>query len=416
MTYEYKTLKVTELLLDEKNPRFPAVKNQKEAIRAMIEDQGEKIVALAKDICKEGLDPSKRMIVFYENGKLIDGDGNRRLTVLKILETPSLADSNPSIKKKLDVLRNQYKTFPRQIECVVLNSRDAARHWIEINHSGELEGRGQIPWNPEQKDRFNGVLSIGLQALSLLIDREIIEEREKEEVGKTTFDRMLDFKITRNALSITKSGENYEFGDIDRLHKLFDAMKGVKVETVYRADIAKSFLERVLGDLTPSVPDSDHSADAKAQPDQKTKTRARTKRSKQNPHVVFGGRLVLRSGDVNDLYRDIESLYGFYQSQKKSLTANFIALFRMSLRLLADTAAIDLNENLDHYLENRFDAAKLTLDKDSKTTLSNQGIHKKTIVKLLQTGAHNYMNSKNEEQAIALSLILGAILLNSHGK
>lgn len=197
MNYEFKSLNVTEILLDENNPRFPSVKNQKEAIGAMIDDQGEKLVNLAKDICESGLDPSKRMIVFREKGKLIDGDGNRRLTVLKLLETPSLADSNQIIKKKFETLKLGIKAFPIFVDCVILNSREESRHWIEINHSGELGGRGQISWDAEQNDRFKGSLSIGLSAMYLLQEKNLISADDKQKVSKTTFDRVLGYRKRR---------------------------------------------------------------------------------------------------------------------------------------------------------------------------------------------------------------------------
>jgi hypothetical protein len=88
----------------------------------------------------------------------------------------------------------------------------------------------------------------------------------------------------------------------------------------------------------------------------------------------------------------------------------------MALRVLAETTAKEVSKDLHDYLRDGFDSAKMTLDQNTKTTIANQGIKKETIVQLFQTGAHDYHNSKNEEQAIALSIILGKMLLNSHGR
>jgi hypothetical protein len=84
--------------------------------------------------------------------------------------------------------------------------------------------------------------------------------------------------------------------------------------------------------------------------------------------------------------------------------------------MLAETAAKDRKKDLKDYLTEHFDAAKKSLDQNAKTTLSNQSVGKDSIVKLFHTGAHDYHNSKNEEQALALSIILGAMLALSHGK
>jgi hypothetical protein len=419
MNHEFKSLKVTEILLDQNNPRFPAVQNQKEAINAMIDDQGEKLVNLAKDICESGLDPSKRMIVFREKGKLIDGDGNRRLIALKLLETPSLADSNQTIKKKFETLKSEYKAFPTFVDCVILDSRVESRHWIEINHSGDLGGRGQVSWNPEQKDRFEGSPSIGLSAMDLLQKRGLISEDDKQKVYKSTFDRVLGYRTTKDALSINSTGGNYRFGDVDRLKKLFDAMKGLKVESVYRADISQAFVKNVIGDLAPRDTTPENSAQVNKTPDTQapfSTPHSRTKRSTQKLLVPFGRPLSLKPGIVNNLYRDIERLYKFYQDEMQQQSKHFIVLFRMPLRLLAETAAHDMATTIEEYLKNQFDDAKKTLDANAKTTLAAQNVNKNTIVQLFQTGAHNYTNCLNEEQAIAMSIILGAMLTKSHGK
>ena len=76
----------------------------------------------------------------------------------------------------------------------------------------------------------------------------------------------------------------------------------------------------------------------------------------------------------------------------------------------------DLKKELKYYLTDHFDLAKKSLDQNAKTTLSSQSVSKDSITKLFQTGAHDYHNSKNEEQALALSIILGAILNLTHGK
>ena len=156
MSHEDKIIKVSELFLDESNPRFPGVKNQRDAIEAMLQEQGDKIANLASDIYSNGLNPSTRLIVFKEKKRFTDGDGNRRLTALKILETPSLADSHPRIKKRIKQTLATKGSIPTEVACVVFMQRKQARRWIENNHDGEQEGRGLVRWNPEQKDRFRG--------------------------------------------------------------------------------------------------------------------------------------------------------------------------------------------------------------------------------------------------------------------
>ena len=54
MNHQELTIKVTDIHLDQENPRFPPVNTQREAIDAMLTDQGEKIATLALDIYQNG--------------------------------------------------------------------------------------------------------------------------------------------------------------------------------------------------------------------------------------------------------------------------------------------------------------------------------------------------------------------------
>ena len=95
----------------------------------------------------------------------------------------------------------------------------------------------------------------------------------------------------------------------------------------------------------------------------------------------------------------------------------FPILIRMSLRLLCETAAKDCsNMKLGTYLKKHFKNAKKQLDQNLKTTLSTQNVSESSIVQLLHMGAHNYTASQNLEQTIALSIIIGKILIITHGK
>lgn len=88
----------------------------------------------------------------------------------------------------------------------------------------------------------------------------------------------------------------------------------------------------------------------------------------------------------------------------------------MALRLLSETAANDVNKNLQDFIKANFSKAKQSLDQDSKTTLANQNVNEGSMVQLLHTGAHNYKSSNNIDQTIAVSIILAEILKLTHGR
>ena len=418
MKHHEQIIKVADIHLDQENPRFPTVNSQREAIEAMLTDQGEKIATLALDIYQYGINPSVKLILFKEGLQFVDGDGNRRLTALKILETPSLADSSPKVRKKIDGILKKPGVVPTEVGCVVFSDRNAARHWISINHGGEQDGRGQINWNAEQKDRFERKPSIGLEALDHLAHNGLITSDDKARVNKSTLDRLLSYKEVKAYLSISKKGDHFKFGNVDHLKKAVLSLRGKTVDEVYTSTKGKKFLLEAITLQTSGSADSvGSSAAASGNPaDAESGHGNRSRRIKKPGLPVFGGKLSLKPGRVNNLYRDVESLYDFYQTEQSRLSADFIVIFRMSLRLLAETAAKDLKQELKDYLTEQFDLAKKPLDQNVKTTLSNQSVSKDSIVKLFQTGAHDYHNSKNEEQALALSIILGAILNLTHRK
>ena len=92
----------------------------------------------------------------------------------------------------------------------------------------------------------------------------------------------------------------------------------------------------------------------------------------------------------------------------------------MSLRLLCETAAADCGytgkKAIDEYIEQFYPLAKKNLTKDVKTFLNEQNILQETLPQLFHTGAHNYQSSISAEKAMGISIILGAMLKESHGK
>lgn len=410
MSYEENNLKVSSILLDESNPRFPPVESQREAIHAMLDEQEDKIGVLAEDIYRNGLNPSSRLIIFVENKKFIDGDGNRRLTALKLLETPEIADPFPRLKNKVTELLKQKGSIPSEVACVIFKHRNDARIWIENNHDGEQDGKGQIRWTPEQKDRFRGKPSIGLAALDFLAEGKDVTDFDRSQIKKSTLDRLLSYKDTKSTLSIESNDKGFRFGDKEKLKRVVLGLRNKKVDEVYTAEKGKAYVDNAVLEVASSHGDGDSNSD------EEKKASARSRRKKAELMQPFGGGLSLKPGAVNNLYRDLESLFYHYAKNRSQFSESFIVIFRMALRVLAETAGKDQSKDLKDYLLDGYDAAKKNLNKNTRTSLSNQGIEKGKVVQLFQTGGHDYHNSKNEEQALALSVILGQMLTDSHGR
>ena len=329
MSAKFDTLSISQIQLDEKNPRFAPVNNQKEAIESMFNDQEDKLYELANDIAEYGLDPSKRLIVFKENGKYVDGDGNRRLTALKTLETPDLI-KNRKLFSKFVSLSKQFKTKKiTKVDCVIFNTRKEINHWLEINHGGEQEGRGQINWDTGQKQRFLGEKSIGLLAKEKLLEEGIITEKEYHATNITTLDRLLSSKPGKNALSITNDSKGTTFNDVEWLEKVYKALMGKSVKEVYHDSDRKAFLTNVLGTLEPRDLSKENPANKKNKPTQKTR------RTSSKNETIFGEVLNLKKSIVNDIYLDICKIYEMHKKNGEGC----IEILGFSLRLILDVAA-----------------------------------------------------------------------------
>ena len=331
MSYTYDSLNISEIQLDEKNPRFPQVSNQKQAIQEMFDSLKDKLFELAKDIVEFGLDPSKRLIVFKQDGKYIDGDGNRRITVLKILETPDLIVNSRSYGKFNELSKEFKKKKISKVECVVFNTRSDTRHWLEINHGGELDGRGQINWNAVQKQRFLGDISIGLLAKEKLFSDNRINQYEFDSMNITTLNRLLLSKPGKVALAITANSNETKFNDLDSLEKVYKALVGKAVKVVYHDEDRKDFLTNVLGTLEPrdlSALDSSINSGRK--------TTRKTARTSNKNEVIFGEVLNLKKSIVNDIYLDICNIY---ERIHKKDERGCVEILGFSLRLILDVAA-----------------------------------------------------------------------------
>jgi len=184
------------------------------------------------------------------------------------------------------------------------------------------------------------------------------------------------------------------------------------------SDDVDSGQESVDDETAEDVVDETDSADGGGQ--------RRTRVTRERGYSVFNGRLSLRAGAVNNLYRTLECLWEMNEAGEIEQNAGFYGVFRMGLRLLAETAARDLwpsseKKPLKAYVSTYADPAKKAIrssgrGNDLATFLSGQSVTIESIEGLLQMGAHSYTSSSGREQALAVSIFLAEMLKLSHGK
>lgn len=157
--YVESNIPIANLKLDELNFRTDEVDSQRAAIRTMIDEQGFGLVELAEHYLKHGLMPGERLLVIPDDEEgeaetFVVMEGNRRTTVMKLLERPALAAETPVSSRFIELAR-QFATKPRRsLPCVILPGREAAYVWVEVKHSTGMGGAGVDQWNAPATARF----------------------------------------------------------------------------------------------------------------------------------------------------------------------------------------------------------------------------------------------------------------------
>lgn len=207
----WKTLKLSELRLDQQNYRTGPQTTQRNAIRAIIEDQKQLLVNLAKDLLDVGPSPGEPLWVapdpIYPDVFTVL-EGNRRVAALKLLETPALADGTV-VEDDFNTLSKAYAEKPiDDLDAQVFSNREEALPWIRRRHMTSISGVGTQAWKPMAKGRADREHGIG--APRSLAVFELLEDDSEEwaQINQaldnrwTTVDRVLDTKPLKDKLGV----------------------------------------------------------------------------------------------------------------------------------------------------------------------------------------------------------------------
>lgn len=203
---------ITAISLDIENFRHDRVTSEAEAIQAMLSDEtNHKIMELASDIIDmSGLDPSSRLIVMEDinnKGQYIALEGNRRVTALKTLINPDLAQGM-SMHRRFQSLSSKFlKLDIKKVDCVVLDRQEASA-WIKRKHYIGMGGRGVVPWNAvatARSDAHEGVYRHWMIALDFIAENGISTEGLLKGIQNktTTVDRVLGSSHFETILGIS---------------------------------------------------------------------------------------------------------------------------------------------------------------------------------------------------------------------
>lgn len=412
MGQEVITLKLKDLVLWTENPRDPvdATASDQDIVDRALSDKLSKwnLSRLAKEMGRR-YDFSELPTVVFHGKKPVVYDGNRRMVLGKIKHGLVSVDGfNAGI----------LPAFPDEIPCNVCSKSIALDNvWRKHAETGS--------WLPLDRDIFlhkymkeeksvfllmeenTGIITANAHLNQRFVKDEIFREDILDKLGISFVDEKLHSKHNREQTLALLDDISRKIGD----KVITTRLNRGKVVEVLDPDSQRIVAEHKKQKAKAIVLDVAKEGDVKEKSSPRQSRRVRTRTAQ-----IFGGPLYLRNGDVSNLYRDIIDLHGFYHEKKTSLSDVFPSLIRMALRLLCEAAAKESHQEMAGYIASRFQRAKATLDQNTKTTLSNHNVTEKSLVQLLHTGAHNYAASANVEQTMAVSIILGALLMDSHGK
>lgn len=418
MSQTIENIKVKDLVLWTENPRDPICSSatDSDVIKRAVSDPNKKwdLKKLAREM-GDYYDYSELPIVVYKKGKPIVYDGNRRVALAKIklgfirvdgldCSLPNVASEIPcnvcsenialkSVYRKHVTLRNSWGALERDIFANKYLNEPKSTFLMFDECTG-----GFISNNPDMNQGF--------------IRKEVLTEPLLFEMGFSFEDGKL---MTRHSDDEVKVLLN------DLLEKI--KSKTISTRGEFRGKPIAVLDQRVKdiissnsgNELRPFIQERNTISTATKTKDE-TPTR-KTRITKGTKHLFFGEKLILKTGDVNNLYSDILSLYNIVGSEKKSFSPCIHGLFRMGLRLLCETASRELGfSDIKDYIDKYYPLAKRKLSQDVLTLLASQNVKKDSLPQLLHTGAHNYISSTSQEQAMCMSIILGAMLKESHGR
>lgn len=411
MSQKIQEISLSSLVLWTENPRDPIdahATDQDVIDRAMLDkEQKWDLLKLAVSM-GEDYDYSELPTVVFHGKIPIVYDGNRRVALGKM--KAGLVNSG-----SFDI--SKIPSYPDPIPCNVCDQKTALNNVLRKHaESGS--------WRPLERDIFlnkymgkeKSIFLVLDEATGLIRNNIHLNQRfVKEEIFREDILKSLGIEVVGDSIRSKHDAEQ----TIDIFEDISSKIRDKVISTRKKRGDVYDILNgdsKDLIDKNKKKPFSDIKIKLSGSSDASPKKERKTKRVKNDGVLLFGGDLFLKPGEVNNLYRDISDLHQYFLKNKERLSATFPSMIRMSLRLLCEAAGNDLGLKLESYVRNNFSSAKSELSQDMKTALSSSSVKENNIVELLHVGAHSYTTSKDLNQTLILSVIIGRIISLSHGK
>ena len=370
-------IKINALSLWDENPRFPDKyfnQTEEELINFFLQKKNFKIQELAEAIVRDfSLPQLEKIIVLELQDQNVVIEGNRRLTVYKLLANPELTQDK-KIRVFFKELSNKISiNEDYELDCFITSDKEEALIYVDRKHNN---GNFEIGWGQAERDNFKarrGRASVKelfrIEISKIVKNLDLPEELKEQVLGKgyvTTFFRIIDSKPAHDLYGFSFQEGKLIIKDKDFKEKLkvivyevlnkktLEGNKDINTRTLNKNPEKEEYLKSVkkehskkIDEIIEKYTQTNIFGEEKVdipKISKKVKRSVKTPITKPN-EMIFGRNLELKQGKVNNLYRAIVKIY---EQNSKNGIEIVLPIIGMSLRLILDVAAREFyKENKD---------------------------------------------------------------------
>lgn len=343
---EIKEIAVSDLKLWSENPRDPLSKDTSDyeiIKRAISENKKWNLQKLINEM-GEYYDFSELPTVVNMKGKWTVLDGNRRIAVLKYLQDPLLYHKlNGGLFFEIEPIKlKNLKVIPCNVCDLETALNNIERKHINDNSWGRLE-RDYFLHNFRNKNK-SLFIQFDEQTQAISQNPALNQRFVKEEVLTEDNLNALGFSLNENRKLISNYTPNIQKEILSGIVKLIN--EKVISTRKNRGDLITPFRDN-FPELNVKPFDSNgktHPVKFKKDKTKKEATNAKPRKTRRtkNKDVLFGRKLILVPGKVNDLYSYLESTYKDVKNDSAALL-----VLAMSLRLLLEVAGREYFQSIN---------------------------------------------------------------------
>ena len=210
----YQDVPLNKLVINRANDRHGELENETAAIAWLFNEREAHMKNLAADIAKAGLlyEPP---LVSPDNGTFIVFDGNRRMTCIKLIDSPRRAPTVP-LQEYFEKLKAQWHgTFPLNWQCQVEEDTDHIDEILFRRHTGVQTGIGQSTWDDRMKLNFTdrtgrqGPINVAAEIEKILEAHGMAPKSGR--IPRSNFNRLLSAEPFRARVGFTVRNRKIEF-------------------------------------------------------------------------------------------------------------------------------------------------------------------------------------------------------------